>query len=67
MPENQSNQNESEHSSVSQKPLPAKISKGLIAVGLVSIVGSWTGMAVYMNHRLSDVADEFKRDRQVIV
>ncbi len=33
----------------------AKMPKGLVVTGIVAVVGSWFGMAVYMNHRISDL------------
>lgn len=45
----------------------AKMPKGLIATGLVAIVGSWFGMAVYMNHRITDLENGLRSQNNKVI
>ena len=45
---------------------PSKIPKGLLAAGLTALVGSWIGMAVYMNYRLASVEDQLIKESRNI-
>lgn len=51
----------------SPQVIRAKMPTGWIATGLVAVVGSWFGMAVYMNHRISDLEKGFQSEQSKVL